>query len=203
MPREGRPVSDVDMLLAAILADPDDLAARHAYADALEERGRGDDAARADYVRRHLDLDRAEVDWRTMTHGAYVWTQPEPPRCRLEILPRMGGVVCKFVRGFVEEVECDRLEQWLECGPAMAKGNPLRRVQARDKTPRYVGGLYGWWREAILPTDRCEHDELPPVVWRRLRKCKELESTWRWYGSAAEAFVALSAACILWAREQP
>ena len=52
--------TDLDLLLAAVLAEPECDTRRLAYADALDERGRPGDAERAEFVRVQVELARTD-----------------------------------------------------------------------------------------------------------------------------------------------
>jgi uncharacterized protein (TIGR02996 family) len=111
-------------------------------------------------------------------------------------------------RGFVSYVRCD-LQDWLAHGPAIAAAHPVDRVELSDRKafharnnipPAEVG--YGWRRESRLAVEDWPAT-IPAPIWDALPPSTRdpRSKLWRLYAAEAEADDALSAACILWARQ--
>jgi uncharacterized protein (TIGR02996 family) len=106
---DDRPLSTEDAMLAAIAAQPDDDAARLVYADFLDERGEGDDADRAEFIRLQISLvghpvhHKAETGCplrrreRALLAANPAWSRCECPACGGEGHRRPGPlcVVCE------------------------------------------------------------------------------------------------------------
>ena len=134
-----------EALLAEIVADPEDLAARLAYADWLEERGECD---RAEFVRVQVELaetaepvgvrqseQRTEWDRRAAHYDDLRRRERElrphqqTPAVLWATQSRFGGsgtLTWEYRRGFVEVVRC-RLEDWVG-RPCNACMEPLEDV---------------------------------------------------------------------------
>lgn len=141
MTRSRPTPTDLDLLLAAVLAEPDEDTPRLAFADALDERGGPGDAERAEFIRVQVAMARmsfkervaAELPVRQVDlivlHGReWVpdgWLATANPEC-LEGVTR--GAVALFRRGFVDAVACDA-ESWLRDADMILKDHPtLTRV---------------------------------------------------------------------------
>lgn len=108
-------MSDGELLLAAILAQPDEDTPRLAYADWLEETGDEADQRRADLIRVQVEhaAERLELPW---AH------------------PEIDGVTGTVRRGFVEEIELTE-EQFLAHAAELFRQHPVTIVFLADKYP--------------------------------------------------------------------
>lgn len=143
-------MSDLDALLAAIIAHPDEDTPRLAYADALDERGESGDANHAAFIRttiEYLRLTRlheqgkaTRTDSNKLREVAAAWRA-----CRwLAGLP--NGVGWNYgdlkQRGFVEEVVCvagrDTSDRWPEVGDEVCRLCPLLRQVILAAIPEII-----------------------------------------------------------------
>ena len=209
-------MTEREALLAAVLDDPADEAARLVYADWLEEYGGGDDATRARLIRLTAEPRRVSVCENGVLQSAAFMREPALNRLVIALAREvLGDRTCHLTlrRGFFEEIECHRLRDWIAGGEAAVARHPLARVALRDRKPpsagavnrhavvwfRHedaIGDVYGNGMADVLPQalyDRLtgHTDEMP-----RIPAYKVFEST-----EAAEG--ALSRACLAWARSQP
>lgn len=203
----------LDTLMRAMIESPDDDLARLAYADALEERSKGDEAAleRIAVIRRQVADPRLAV---YCEEDRSVGLICSPELCcdgcayMLEVLKVPPPFICgegryRMKRGFVELVRCD-LATWKNHGPLIAKAHPLRHVWITDKKPACVrrksGGsrTYAWFRQTaedaiyVGSPPQC----IPWWLWPEGGK--------RRYNSPTdeEAWKLLSRWCLEWARKQ-
>jgi uncharacterized protein (TIGR02996 family) len=152
-----------DALLAAILDDPDDDAARLVYADWLEETGGQAERDRAEFIRVQVALARAEA----------VEGRPEPGpglaglrQREKELLGMHGADWFRADRGMAPGAPVERnawsfrptasmmparywlgykrgllgrydgsLADWLDHGPAIVRAYPMQRVELIDRQP--------------------------------------------------------------------
>jgi len=135
-------MSDLDNLLAAVLAEPECDVVRGAYADALEENGQ---AERAEFIRLSIELNqrkRARMP------------ADEPCTCRLEGLPRKranggGGLVERLPDSFFDNIYCKAC---------------TRRTKGIEQVGRrawelFKAGCREWFGERLVPYgDSVQHD---------------------------------------------
>jgi len=135
-------VTDIDNLLAAVLAEPECDVVRGAYADALEENGQ---AERAEFIRLSIELNqrkRARMP------------ADEPCTCRLEGLPRKranggGGLVERLPDSFFDNIYCKAC---------------TRRTKGIEQVGRrawelFKAGCREWFGERLVPYgDSVQHD---------------------------------------------
>ena len=124
-------MSDLDALLAEIIAHPAEDTPRLAYADCLEERGAG----------RHAQFIRDQVAGvpRAVPRSAVVPLEPLLGLCVGTypdggIVTGRGSVV--FRRGFADEVTC-AAEDWLRHGRDVRRLHPITRVNLTTWYPEY------------------------------------------------------------------
>lgn len=215
--------------LAAIIAEPDDDGHRLAFADWLDEHGRGERA----------ELIRVQCEMETMLRGC---SEPygdltDNPRWQLLLrrereliqahatswldgsvpgavgwhshshlgfaLPDGDGVLigwgATFRRGMIEDVEC-LCGEFLRHGPTLARCQPLRTVTLTDLRPRCAFTKPHWTSEKMRSEDHCG---VPPELWAFLSGGKLVSPEMREYDTEQDALADLSAGAIRWARAQP
>jgi uncharacterized protein (TIGR02996 family) len=187
-------MTDIDMLYAAILADPDDDLARYAYADALEERNKGRDLETAAFIRGQL------IDGSTtvVQHYCSAYFQPET-------------FLGHYMRGFIKCVTISS-SNWMKFGPRLIRNHPIQVVKLINKTPpnRSVIGipLFTWF----IGSDKSEWEGNPHIIPRsifeylmpsNLRYTLDFRYPDLKFSSREAAEIALSDACIAWALAQP
>lgn len=127
-------MTDGDLLLQAIIADPADDTARLVYADWLQEQG---DEARAEFVRVQVE----EARTRTRTPRGYELY--EATASSWVPFPLTGPETCGFStrRGFIDTVQC-RAEWWVTRGDTISGLHPVRGVKllTRPKLLYPAGG---------------------------------------------------------------
>lgn len=109
----------IDSLLAAVLDDPHDLAARLAYADALMERG----DPRGEFIAHHI-AGRDEAGALLKKHGKE-WTA--------FLRPAVSRAGLRFVNGFVERITLKVAH--LDLLPGFLDREPIHEVRFRDLGP--------------------------------------------------------------------
>lgn len=136
---------DSSPLLAAICADPDDIVARLAYADWLEERGEDED--RAALIRAQVALAGADHDdpanWPAME---------EEKALRKKLNPKLkdklrAGRYAIYRNGFIEGLTLT-VDEFLKAVPALFDRTPLRQVRFR--------GDYGV-KDQLAELVKCPH----------------------------------------------
>lgn len=118
--------TDLDLLLAAVLAEPDEDTPRLAFADALDERGRPGDAERAATIRRMCQPDLRDHSFPGPA-GTLRFDGPGEP---FALTPPAAPGRCgqwEFCRGFVESVECTAAD-WIAHGDAILAAHPVTKV---------------------------------------------------------------------------
>ncbi len=151
-------MTDKDLLLQSILKDPEDLLARAAYADALEEEGDQDtphfirtQLAKRDkgvtcVVRRRPHEDAPVARVKTKHHPFdRDWLQ--------QYLTSRARCLCvhdarlRLRKGFVHNVVCG-IRGWMAFGKRLVRNEPVRHVEVRDRNPSFThvttqnGGLH-------------------------------------------------------------
>jgi uncharacterized protein (TIGR02996 family) len=210
----------LDMLLADIIAHPDDDGPRLAFADRLEETGADD--ARAAFVRVQVELAKAlchqprAADESARTPYSMYCNDTLCRHCELD---RVAGRLFRgdwdaevfpetwqdsdewptpvYLRGFIGEVRLP-CKAWLRHGPALVRVAPLTRVRLSDRAPNPVDRerrRHYWW-----------HGDLPAGVYR-LMACDDAQPAaprerpnWKRYPGLAAAESAASDALLAWAR---
>lgn len=121
--------TDLDLLLKAVLAHPEEDTPRLMYADALEERGEEGDAGRAEFIRvqcagrryplrkHHVDRWFAVFPWDyVIRRGSYIrYCGPAPHSVSIR-------------RGFVERVTCPAAD-WLAHADTLLAAHPVTTVR--------------------------------------------------------------------------
>lgn len=120
-------MTDLDLLLRAVLECPDDDTPRLLFADALEEAGEPD---RAEFIRLQIagPVPDGTKSWDYPERQRRLWARlrlkQEPDR----LLPLFAGTgVDCYVRGFVERVTC-AADDWLAHADAILRQHPVRAV---------------------------------------------------------------------------
>ena len=157
---------DEAALLAAVIAAPEDDLPRLVYADWLDERGEGSDAARAEYIRLGVEYARTSPEMTDAanraalkrleelfaTHGA-AWFPAFQGRRHLF---RSGRAFRSFARGFPHRVSA-QATKLLEVGDEMTRLGPVTSVRVGGTTPAllrclvespWVGRLREVWLDA-------------------------------------------------------
>lgn len=197
-------MTDLDVLLKAIVDAPDDDLPRLAFADCLEERG---EAARANFVRESI-ADRCPLS----VEQAREWFWPfgkEPLRVRYKARPRTWEITWRqyfrpaaptlFVcRGLVDGAAMT-LDDWMwRAGSKLIVAHPLRRLILIDKVPEEKPAPVGvecWGWNARGPDSR---HKLPNKIVSMLKGGTGPQGTI--FGSRVLAEQALATACATWAR---
>ena len=219
--------TDGDILLRAIIANPDDDDPRLQYADWLEENGQ---AERAEFIRVQIEKARTPI----CKHEKDMGIAPAKcRRCQLRgreaflmihdlpnewhgLPPHYFACANKashnwkpkekhkawawFDRGFVERLYCT-LADSLEYGSVLVASNPVSMILAVDMIPIVFPAIdkCGWRRYANnwVP----ENYDLPEAVFDRLRE-KNYGAIWQYYDSFLEAEKDLSASILQIAHEE-
>lgn len=127
---------------------------------------------------------------------------------QLQDLDDTSTVLCGsvyFRRGFADRVVC-RSGLWEQCGPAVAKAHPVRRVELTDKLPRSGVGFWQWTDDAggvFGDQSACLPVCLFGLIDREPTKDDQVFCNAKFFSSELRATDALSDALILWARKQP
>jgi len=142
--------------IEAILAAPSDDVPRLVYSDWLEERGEGD---RAGFIRAQCELaplryddDRVSAlqarEYRLLSRHFAAW--------------RSGYNCVRFHRGFIEELQFWRPEDFIEAGPELFARHPVRDVEigSQDDQP--------WWGQAVAA---CPHLRRVEVLRLTQQRC--------------------------------
>lgn len=121
-----------DMLLAAILAEPDDNGLRLIYADWLDDNGDEAGRAHATFIREQIRVSNSL----SVTRGgrAFVFYLPDS-----QVETADPGVIkcpdwaewVRIRRGFIEGVQCE-LQAWLDHGADFVRAHPITRVALAD-----------------------------------------------------------------------
>lgn len=210
-------LTDLDVLLRAIFATPDDDLARLAYADALEEAG---DQIQATFVRSNVmpvvwtriaGHKRVSTPWTDWTADQYailslggvsvlqkIMSLFRAPG--LSRLPTDSKVT--FRRGFVSRLECP-LAAWQEHGRQIAQAHPLEHVKPTDRKPHpiWLGpGKTGYaWYEPVSGADVLIEASVPRGAFELLSGRRALSH--KLYDSQDAAHDDLSRVLIQTARE--
>ncbi len=161
-------------LLAAVIADPEDVGVRLVYADWLEEH---DEPERAEFVRVQVELaawvgrdeehcPKCGQHWRWRVgagwgewsdcQGGHRWCSVRYLALRRreqELIGAHGHEWCPvpirpfhgaYRRGFVEEVALT-CAKWLAHGRELVRLAPLRVVRLTDREPHEFQGRYAWY----------------------------------------------------------
>lgn len=179
-------MSDETSFLAAISAEPECDAHRLVYADWLDEQGRPDRAAfiRVQVALAHLgeyDYARAGGEEAIICPSCGTGTSTHRQGCKWlplhirerELLANHGNdwipepfvsrIMCRWRRGFVDELRAVNPEEWLAGADAVLALHPVGRVEF-DTNP---SGRDWWDNGAMLSFDRADgflHDRWPGVV---------------------------------------
>lgn len=156
-------MSDLDSLLAAVIADPADDTVRLAYADELQARGLAGDEDRATFIRAtieylrltrlHEQLKADIADSVRLREVAAAWGA-----CKIRVeLP--AGVTWFWndltQRGFVEEVHCNA-DTWWAVGDEVRRLHPLLRRVILNSAPAVVNAGEGFLLRGdleLIPAD--------------------------------------------------
>jgi uncharacterized protein (TIGR02996 family) len=196
-------MTDLDILRAAVLADPDDDLPRRAFADALEEAGSKDEA---NTIRRQVADPAEEIALIVgfTPNGEIYW-----PGAIYRKLPDHSGVVLR--RGFIETL---RLPMADFCEPrhmvAMGRlfaNSPIIEVILTDREPRSVDIVDAkifcalgvtwpfWWSRNDQPSHR---GDLPGLLYGTLRR--HVYQSWtginKGYATREDALTDLGEACL-------
>jgi uncharacterized protein (TIGR02996 family) len=186
-----------EALLADIIAHPEDNGLRLIYADWLEDNG---DVKEAERVRWFV----ANPKYRQAAAIQYAipgW--PEEDRFR-------GTPCCVINRGFVSEVRLP-LAAWRQHGPALVRQHPLTRVELSCRVVNTAADQPGWLEAPLSCLDgrgglrpgTAEHwlpGWLIPHEWEAKYRSRRSNQAYYAFGTPQAAIDALSAACLIWAR---
>lgn len=192
--------------LADILANPDDDVPRLIYADWLEEHGWSE---RAEFIRVQCELDRNFVGYTYADRRALedrehacrpLWTRdPHTLRGTIGGDADERGWGWHYARGFVEVVECP-CQEWLAHGPALVRAHPIRKVRLSDKRPFSGYPTRRWIWMLMLDHHYLSQDASEAGLPRELYDVLPAATRRDGWPSEADAQVALSRACLAWAR---
>lgn len=219
---------DLQALLTAVCANPDDDLPRHAYADRCEELGL---AARAEFVRLQLESAASPRglcggDTFLADHSLHCEDRARCGRLldrHLELRERIadlqktpnlkwwssygpsGLIQCTaWRRGFVLSLAC-RLGAWLENGKHVARHlQPVEGVLLKDRSPYRLanGDGWGWWSRKIdkgLPYHQTYPENVHSDIAVFLRGYTNV-SGFLSYPTEEAAVEAMSDALVRWAR---
>lgn len=116
-------MTDVEMLRAAVIRDPDDIAARYAFADACEEAGL---YARATFTRMQL----TGVDGKEFANDNFALITTDVPH-----FLKRSDVTLHYVNGFIEDIHCP-MKLWRRHGVKLVLRHPVRKMMT-DREPLY------------------------------------------------------------------
>lgn len=222
--------TDVEMARAGVLADPDDVLARYAFADACEEAGL---LRRAEFVRLQMEhYNMAKPMTRISTRGNSgcvdcVAVGRGQFKCKFHMLQdrldtmladynnwleytadlplrpsQANGVSVQFNRGFVELVRCD-MTDWLLKGPTMVEVTPVQFV-ITDRTWECTRNS----RRPIFVrgyNNRIQHslpNKIYDLVYQELRKSPHDWSKLSGNSYQEAVWQIISKACVQWAKEK-
>jgi uncharacterized protein (TIGR02996 family) len=192
-------------LLAAIMADPDNIEPRLILADILQDKG-GRSAARGEYIALACQTSpdgvrlRELLDHKDGQTNRFYWT-PSPLRSNADIYRS-----CVWQNGFIEEFSVPKAlfkDKFLR---KTFRATPIRHVAINDISPRFIPNstLWGWSTVSANATAEGFSDgNRPPLnLFFYLDGCIDGD-TWpiRWYGSEELAWEALSRAAVKYGRQ--
>jgi uncharacterized protein (TIGR02996 family) len=193
--------------LTDILANRDNDTPRLIYADWLDDNGEGE---RAEFIRLQV------TSGKPIYVGGEVWMEPTDDKAADLLCLNVGGwTPCSteeetytewsWRRGFIESLSC-RKEMWTASGPDIVMAHPIDHVRLTGHIPAgdpppYFSGYVGWFRWDN-PADRSGVEDVSWELWDLLKYGFRQGNRFRWYDSAAEAIDDLSAAAILWAKNE-
>lgn len=194
-------MTDGEALLAGIIENPHDDFPRLVFADWLDENGQWE---RAEHIRQ--ELGRQGDYARIGPQNRWSDSLTSLTGCRIANDARDLGWGWEWHRGFIREVKCPTAE-WLRCGHVIARAHPLERVLLTDKDPYPPSREQRvCWFHPEVPSsgvDDNDHSRLPVALLSLLdghdNRGASPERV-KWYADRRAANVALSSACILWAR---
>lgn len=212
-------MTTLDMLLAAIIADPDDDLVRLAYADALEERGLPGDDARCDLIHVQLAIADAERECRCRrckpggqhTNGpcavrmvtVFDGTRSESATVHERELLEWQRAACPlpglttWIRGFVHQIDCTTA-QWKKHGKRLVREHPIRVVRLTDKTPWQLNGDGNVWVHPDHLRGEYGGYALPKWLWTALLRNGLIQPTKR---TVEQCLAILSDSALWWARQ--
>jgi uncharacterized protein (TIGR02996 family) len=215
-------LTDGDAVLRAVLDEPDDDLPRLAYADWLEERGAPGDAERAEFIRAQLEMARGEPcvaekrgDPKTFPgHGCRrcglakreaVLLDAHGRRWARDLAPGGARRGVRWWRGFVEAISLPCADFVAHAG-ALFAAQPVCKVTLTDKAPfpaePHARGLC-WRNEHGGPASEAS---LPAALWRLLPADGVVSDddslNFKHYHSGQAALDAVSAACVLYGRDE-
>jgi uncharacterized protein (TIGR02996 family) len=154
---EDTAVTNVDLMLKAVLAEPDEDTVRLAYADALDEAGGEEDTLRAELIRLMIDINKEQPDFRLdWGMNSKVYSESADHRIRRSVeLVRLMFKANFFItqplsikktmpeyhsysvwrRGFVEEY-VESIKGWDEVADDICLRHPIKKVRLKP--------LYQW-----------------------------------------------------------
>lgn len=203
-------MTDLSVLLAAVLRDPGDDLARMAYADACEESG---DAHRAEFIRLDMlpdDCERAKNLWKENERSWFLGLETcRSPRYFMDggskfeknREARDAALIGLVERGFVSRLR-GPLQTLLKYLPDALLAHPITRLVVTDKSPNRSSMNAGWWNEDS-PYNSYEKSRIPGLIWCRLAGgFRHDGSSWRTYSNDEEAEKDLHAAVFAYTRER-
>lgn len=189
-------------LLRTIIDEPGNDTPRLVYADFLEENA--GESERAEFIRnqiRPFDIGMCrQSTCQTAGHGLCSYCRSKKsPSYRLIDYP--VDVVCEWRRGLIDTISCS-MADFLTHGPAICREHPVSRVTITDRDPWNASGLPGCWRWLLKRPDRDDiTDQIPYGIYHEMIGMEERESlSYLQFSSIEDASLALSSACIAWAR---
>jgi uncharacterized protein (TIGR02996 family) len=221
-----------ERFLEAIIAEPERDDIRLIFADWLEENGQSaraefirvqirledfarsqDEFDKADIS--HMDAERARLDVgqkilrrrerELLKFHGWKWAPSLPDACWECNGTHLGGAGRvfrgEFRRGFIESATL-AAAAWLEHGPALVKAAPLREVRLNDHQPSHLP-FVGGWNWGLL--DNGLNDPrvtVPYCLLQHLPQFDHIAPPTGYWESAERAILALSVACLAWARAQ-
>ena len=210
--------NDGDLLLRAVLEQPDEDAPRLAYADWLKENGEPRGHERGEYIRYALNYDWHARENDGDPYGADsrdeypdeadVWPHREWPDSVASLLRVKGHsswCLFRWRRGFIDQIEI-WVEDHLRHAAALFRHHPIVEVTVRGRAPKQSWHHPGYWRWYIgsprSDTWRVSGNVhyLPPDLRPFLRPLHWRSDGQLIYATEADARTDASRACVRYGR---
>lgn len=181
-------MTDGEDLYEAIIAAPHDDTLRLIYADWLEETGDANSIKRAFYIRHEI---------KRLTSGIYEII-PNPDQ---QWMDYPSEVNVYWSRGFPAHFEC-KMDYWISNGRSLCRKYPIETVFIEDKNPYRISEQNWRWHCKLEPEEHVgscyiEQDySIDKFIYLQFGAKKRDVS----YKTKKEAKIALSFACLKWAR---
>jgi uncharacterized protein (TIGR02996 family) len=215
-------MTDCPELLAAVLSAPDEDAPRLVYADWCDENGQ---PGRAEFIRLQVEIAAKFNDWVCLSHDeprrtnghSYASCGHCPPCVLRDRLGRLTSENLRdwaagygmdhrrnyywFQRGFLNRASV-RATDWLAIGKQLVTVAPLELVHLSDCRPAGEAGHFSWLSDRVYPAGARYRSSsyLPHAIWELLPGRRSDQFLPVAYPSEQVAVLALSEACLKWAK---